>query len=193
MHRAAPRRRRPPLTVVAVVLLVLAGSAVVLGWRGRGGGEPPRLVAERSLVAPRPEVRAAALLRRWDDARAAAWSAGDHDGLALLYVAGSATGRRDAAMLRAWSRRGVRVEGLRTQVVRVRVVAHRPGRYDLEVVDRVVAGTVVGTGPSRPLPRDGPSTRRVVLVDAGGAWVVGEVSRVPAPARLSAGPSAAPP
>jgi hypothetical protein len=165
--------------VAAVVLLAVAGTAVVLGWRGHSGGGPPRLVAERSLVAPRPEVRAAALLRRWDDARATAWAAGDLDGLASLYGAGSATGRRDVAMLRAWSRRGLRVQGLRTQVVRVRVVAHRPGRYELEVVDRVVAGTVVGTGPSRPLPRDGPSTRRVVLVDAGGAWLVGEVLRAP--------------
>ena len=55
---------------------------------------------------------ASAALHDWDDRRASAWAAADPAALRALYEPGSAAGRVDVAMLRAWRERGLRVEGL---------------------------------------------------------------------------------
>lgn len=182
MHPYVVSRPHAAALLVGVLLACLllgTGLVVVAGWPG---SEPtrPRAVADRSLVAPRAEVRAAALLADWDRRRARVWASGRPIDLDALYVPGSAAGRRDAAMLAAWRARGLRVEDLRIQVLGLRVLAHRAGRFELEVVDRVVAGTAVGAGLRRALPRDAPTTRRVVLVDDPAGWRVESVSVGPA-------------
>lgn len=182
-----PSRSASTLLIVGVVVsCLLVGAAVVVaaGWPGRtsapqapGSSVTPVLaVAERSLVAPRAEVRAAEVLRSWDRRRAAAWATGRAAALTPLYTAGSAAGRGDQDMLATWQRRGMAVVDLRTQVLELRVLGHRPGRFDLVVVDRVAAGTAVGNGVRRPLPRDSPSTRRVVLLHGRTGWQVESVT-----------------
>jgi hypothetical protein len=127
-------------------------------------------------AAPPPEVRAAAILHAWDDRRAQAWASADVDALGDLYTAGSPTGRADQSMLRSWRDRGLRIEGLETQLLSVRVRDRLGGRLALVVTDRVAGGTAVGAGVRVPLPRDEPSTRRVVLRRVAGEWRVSSVS-----------------
>ncbi|GAW49644.1 MULTISPECIES: hypothetical protein [unclassified Nocardioides] len=126
-------------------------------------------------AAPPPEVEAAAILHAWDDRRAQAWADGDVDALGDLYTAGSPTGRADRSMLRSWRDRGLRVEGLETQLLAVRVRDRSGDRLALVVTDRLAGGTAVGVGVRVPLPRDEPSTRRVVLRRVAGEWRVRSV------------------
>jgi hypothetical protein len=120
-------------------------------------------------------ARPAAVLHDWDDRRAAAWSAGDVAGLRDLYVPGSAAGHADVAMLRAWRERGLRVEGMRMQLLDLDVRRASAARLDLVVTDRLTGAVAVGPGVRRPLPRDGLTSRRVVLVEREGAWRVADV------------------
>ena len=122
------------------------------------------------------------VLHAWDERRAAAWADGDVPALRSLYTPGSAAGRRDAAMLRAWSARGLRVDGLRMQLLRVEVRVRTPQRMVVDVVDRVAGGFAV-PGPV-PLPRDRATAHVVTLRRIAGEWRVGAV-RQPSPARMT--------
>ena len=126
-------------------------------------------------VAPPPEVPAAAVLHAWDDQRAHAWATGDPAALRDLYTAGSATGRADGAMLRSWHDRGLRVTGLRTQLLALAVRDWSDDRLVLVVTDRLAGGVAVGAGVRVPLPRDRATTRRVVLRRVAGEWRVSSV------------------
>jgi hypothetical protein len=118
----------------------------------------------------------AAILADWDRRRASAWAEGDAGSLRRLYADGSRTGAADVRLLRHYLRRGLAVEGLRTQVLALRVVERSPSRLVVVVTDRLVGGRAVGRSASSPiaLPADRASTRRVVLVREGGRWVVVE-------------------
>jgi hypothetical protein len=113
------------------------------------------------------------VLHAWDERRADAWAAGDVAGLRSLYTTGSVAGRRDTAMLRAWSLRGLRVNGLRMQLLRVDVRAHTPTRLVLDVTDRVAGGVAV-PGPVA-LPRDAATRHVVTLRRVAGEWRVSAV------------------
>ncbi|WP_155993201.1 hypothetical protein [Nocardioides sp. URHA0020] len=121
---------------------------------------------------------AAAVLHGWDDRRSAAWAAGEPAGLRDLYVPGSAAGRVDAAMLRAWQRRGLRVQGMRMQLLDLDVRRATADRLDLVVTDRLTGAEAVGPGVRLPLPRDGATTRRIVLVRSSDGWRVAQASAV---------------
>ncbi len=110
------------------------------------------------------------ILHAWDGRRAEAWAAGDVAGLRSLYTTGSVAGHRDAARLRAWSERGLRVRGLRMQLLRVDVRARTPRRLVLDVIDRVAGGVAV---PGRvALPRDAATRHLVTLRRVAGEWLV---------------------
>lgn len=179
------------LVALALVALCAAGGAVV---QQLAGGSTPRMAAgERSprVATPVPaatrergaaDESALSRLRAWDARRAAAWASADRAALRALYVPGSVAGRRDVAMLDAWTARGLRVRGLRMQLLAARVRVHRDARVVLRITDRVARAVAVGLGVRRPLPRDAPSTRTVELVRAAGTWRVAAVRPVaPAP------------
>jgi hypothetical protein len=121
------------------------------------------------LPAP-AAVRAAAVLHAWDARRAAAWAEADVAALGALYTARSATGRADVAMLAAWRSRGLRVVGMRTQLLRLEVQAASRRRIAVRVVDRLVGGSVVPSGVA--LPVDRPTGHTVVLRRVTGEWLV---------------------
>jgi hypothetical protein len=124
-------------------------------------------------------------LHAWDDRRSAAWAAGEPRGLRLLYAPGSPAGQADVAMLRQWHRRGLRVEGMQMQLLDLNVRRASTTRLDLVVTDRLVGAVAVGRGVRLPLPRDGFSTRRVVLVRAGDGWLVAQSVEGASPARTT--------
>ena len=138
---------------------------------GYPGEVLPPLILALALTSPPADV-----LHDWDDRRAAAWSAADVAGLRSLYTPGSAAGRADAAMLRAWRDRDLRVEGLVVQLLAVRVLAASDDRLRLRVTDRVAAGTAVGDRLGVALPTDRATTRVVVLRLVAGEWRVASVS-----------------
>lgn len=138
---------------------------------------PLVLAALLGLGAPADPATPApvAVLHGWDQRRAAAWAAGDVPGLRGLYTRDSTAGAADVAMLRAWRERGLRVEGMRMQVLSVSVRADTGRRLVLVVSDRLAAAVAVGDGVRRPLPRDSVSTRRLVLVCGSGEWRMAQV------------------
>ena len=172
-----PRRLLPALTAVACALVVATLVVVV----ARPDPAPrPRLTGPASSAeassAPRPDRSGpAAVLGAWDEQRSAAWAEGDAGALERLYADGSGAGAADVRLLRDYGRRGLRVEGMTTQVLGLRVAARSPSRLELVVTDRVVGAAAVGSGAPVSLPVDRPSTRRVVLVREGAGWVVAEV------------------
>lgn len=152
------------MTLLHLLLAVLLGVPA-----------PTDPTPEPAAVGP-PE--AVAVLHGWDQRRAAAWAAGDPGALRRLYTARSPAGAADLAMLRAWERRGLRVEGLRMQLLSVSVRVNAGRRLVLVVSDRLAAAVAVGDGVRRALPRDAVSTRRLVLVRRAGEWRVAQARPV---------------
>jgi hypothetical protein len=164
--------------IVLLALLALVGAGLVLALV-RAGDRPAGAVAEPTPVPVPTEVPAAERLRAWDAQRSAAYAAGSVRMLRVLYVTGSRAGRADVRLLRAWTERGLRVEGLRTQLLGLRIVSQRQDRLVLRVTDRLVAGEAVGEAGRTPLPRDRADTRVLTLVRASdGVWRVAEVRPV---------------
>ena len=86
-------------------------------------------------------------------------------------------GEADLRLLRRYRARGLRVTGMRTQVLALHVLEQRPHRRRVEVSDRLAGAVVVGGGRRTTLPRDAASTRVVTLVQApGGRWRVAAVT-----------------
>ncbi|WP_244928719.1 hypothetical protein [Nocardioides sp. W7] len=170
---SAPRLPLVVLALLATAVLVAASLAVLDGRH-----PSPRVEAAPEAVPARAE--AAAVLADWDRRRAAAWAAGDPAGLGRLYTPGSRAGREDVAMLRRWVDRGLRVTGLRMQVLDVRADNRQGPRWELVVTDRLAGGQAVGRRTRTALPRDGWSTRRIVLEQTRGEWRVGAVRTLPA-------------
>jgi hypothetical protein len=128
--------------------------------------------------APTPPAAfpASDVLRAWDAARADAFADGDVAVLRSLYVDGSAAGTSDAALLRAYLRRGLRVEEMRMQLLAVEVLREERRLLRLRVTDRLAGAVAVGEGTRVPLPRDAASTRVVELRRAPGEpWRVATV------------------
>lgn len=130
---------------------------------------PELLVTAVIIAGPSPS----ALLHAWDERRAEAWSQADPAVLRDLYVAGSAAGRADVAMLRSWRARGLRVDHLELQLLAVQPLRRSPGRIVLDVTDRVAGGAAAPIGLA--LPRDLASRHTVVLRLVAGEWRVAAV------------------
>lgn len=197
-----PRRLIPVLAAAAAAMVVATLVVLLLrpappgpGAAGgtAGAGTPPATAGPHAAGGSGGTGTPSAVLAGWDRRRAGAWARGDVDALGGLYAPGSAAGRADVAMLRDYRRRGLRVEGLTTQVLRLEVLRRAPGRLVLRVTDRLAGGTVVGAAAPVALPADRASTRRVTLVRRPGAdddgWVVREVVEVGAQARAAASTS----
>ena len=158
--------------LLTALLLAVLGCLLAVGVAWRPAGEP----AETAAASPAPDrVAPLAVLAAWDRSRVEAWRRGDPAALARLYVSGSAAGRADRSLLAAYAGRGLRVVGLMMQRAEVRVVTATDRRLTLVVTDRLVGGAAVGVGHRAALPRDGWSTRNVVLVRGGGQWRVADV------------------
>ncbi|MEO6512081.1 MAG: hypothetical protein ABIO16_13870 [Nocardioides sp.] len=167
--------RRMPLSVLVVSVVLGLGTgatAVVVGSRHH---QPSTSMTTPSAGAESEAVR---LLRAWDARRARAYARGDVEALRLLYVAGSRTGRADVAVLRGYVGRDLTVSGMHTQVLGADVVGRTARRLTVEVTD-VLVSAVASSGERRwALPRDRPSTRRVLLVRVRGEWRVSEAYAV---------------
>lgn len=159
--------------LLTALLLAVLGGVLTAGAAGLGHPGPAPRPAPTAAFPDR--TAALRVLREWDAARAAAWRSGSPAALRKLYAEGSASGRTDRALLGAYRSRGLRVEGISMQRSRVRVLAGSEDRWVLQTTDRLVGAAAVGQGRRVRLPRDGWSTRVVVLVRVGERWRVAEV------------------
>jgi hypothetical protein len=182
--------------LLAAVLGTLLGLVVVpAGHVGTGAApQAARALQPGSTADPRSAARtvppgadALAVLHRWDARRAAAWASGSPQRLRALYVRGSSTGAADVRLLRRYRSRGLRVTGMRTQVLDARVLAARPGRCTLRVTDRLASAVAVHHGRATRLPRDAAGATVVTLVHQAGVWRVARVREVSGP-QVSAAP-----
>lgn len=164
--------------VLSNVILVLSLAACAESER-----QPDTAVAAES------EQIARVALQEWDQARARAWASADIAALRSLYVEESAAGAQDAAMLRTWRKRGLRVTGMQTQVLAVRIVEQAPDRLVMVVTDRLARAVATGRGQRSLLPADGATTRRVTLRWAGGVWRMASVMPWPEAGQLGSGES----
>lgn len=170
---------------IAAGLLVGCGAANGVDVRSESGDEPhPRRAPSTAAAGElRAEVRALRLLRAWDRRRAAAYAAGDAIELRRLYAPASRAGARDVATLRAYTSRGLVVEGITVQVLRARLRARSPTLLRLDVVDRVTGATAVTAAPGGggseavALPAVRPTRRVITMVRAGPRWEVRSVRR----------------
>ena len=161
------------LTAAVAVAVTVAATAAVLVSGLPGGGDR---VAPRA--APGQDDAAVRVLRGWDARRASAYAAGSPARLADLYVAGSSAGTADVRVLRGYLGRGLRVRGLRMQLLAVSVVDRLDDRWRLAVTDRVAGGVAVGRGRRLALPRDRADTHVVTLMRGGDhRWRVAAVTR----------------
>lgn len=165
-----PRRLALLLSVGLTLVAVLAGVTAV---PDRGAPPAPRQVAAQVPAA----VQAIEVLRGWDLRRSRAWASGDLRALRELYTPGSRTGRHDGAALAAYADRGLRVTGLRMQLLAVGVRDADEDGLVLAVTDRMQRAVARGAGTAVVLPRDEPSTWRVSLRRLAGEWRIAEIRR----------------
>jgi hypothetical protein len=162
--------RRSLLLVLALGALLAVVLVIVDGAGSSEGRSRTRPVGE-----PGVESRALRVLHTWDAQRARAYARGDGAALSELYTDRSRTGAADRAVLHGYTRRGLRVRGMTTQVLSVVVLTDLPRRIVLRVTEVLLQAAVVDRrGKPWALPHDQPSTRQVVLVRPGDRWLVAE-------------------
>lgn len=142
---------------------------------GSGPSTVSEIVVEKPVAGARTHRRALRTLSRWDARRAAAYASGDVRALDALYLRSSRTGAADARLLKTYVDRGLRVEGMRMQLLAVDVVRHDSDRLVVRVTDRLVGAVAVGRGHRVMLPVDRADRRQVVLVRREGRWLVKSV------------------
>lgn len=160
----------------AVLAVALIGGIAWVGSERDPSAESPPTAVKPAWAAA-ADSPASDVLRGWDRRRAAAYASGDVSALRGLYVAGARAAGQDLRMLRAYTRRGLHVEGMRMQLLEVQVLVEKPDRYQLRVTDRLVGAVAVGSEARWRLPRDKASTRVITLerTSADAPWLVAAV------------------
>lgn len=183
-RRSGYEVRVKPRTLVLLlcgVLVVAAAGLTVVPGVPRSPESPVVATPVPVAAAASSTVAAIEVLRAWDERRSRAWARGDVRALRRLYTPRSRSGRVDRAALSSYADRGLRVTGLRTQLLAVEVERQTGRLLVLRATDRMTRAVARGQGRSVVLPRDEPSSWRLVLRRAAGEWRMAGVRRVPRP------------
>ena len=170
------------VVLVAVLDARIGAPAHRPAGRGDGAVSGPR-AGTVAAVARSPTTRALLVLRAWDARRAAAYASGRPGAVRRLYVAGSSAGVADVRLAIRYRSRGLRVVGMRTQVLALRVLGQDRDHWRLAVTDRLAwarARRVGGTRGSVALPRDQPTSHVITLVRTEQGWRMATVRAVAA-------------
>ncbi len=177
-HRAAtaPPARRVRIGAVGLALGLAAGLGVAVGGGDADAPVHPAEPVPAPAVSQPATARWERVLIRLDRRRERAFEVGRAGLLSRVYEAGSAALRRDRAVLRAYARRELTVTRARTEWLDVDL-RRRAGRLTvLRVVDRLgAAGARTRSGRLVPLPRDRPTTHRIVLRRGADGWLLADV------------------
>jgi hypothetical protein len=150
------------LPALFVLIALLALVALVLGAVATRGS-PGRAPRAAPVSATDGALR---VLRDWDARRADAYAAGSTDRLRELYVPGA--GGADLRLLRGYRSRGLRVVGMRTQLLGVAVLERRSGRWSVRVTDRLARAVALHGHQRTALPRGTSSVHLLTFVRSGG-------------------------
>jgi len=165
-----------------VCVAAVAVTAVVTG--ACSNPSQPRLptASPATTSPPTSELAAASrwerVLTRLDAAREAAYRTGNPALLADVYSPASTVLRRDRRTLRAYERRGVRLEGVRLEIHHVHVVERDATQVRLRVIDRLARPVAHTAAGDVALPQDLPTRRLITLVAHRGGWRIAAVRRL---------------
>ena len=136
-------------------------------------------VVTAALTAVLPDGRWAQVLDDLDAARNAAYVNSEPARLEQVYTPGSPELAADRQVLAAYAARGLRVDRVSLQLLRVQVLQEKPDGVRLRVVD-VLRPVRVRTddGGWRDLPRDEPTVRTIALRLTQGGWRIARIRRV---------------
>ena len=169
------------MTVLRILTALLGLLGALLGATGtavlgaQSDALPARVDTAASTRLAHAQSAARPVLQQLLRARAVAYARGDAAALSNVFVRGSSVLRRDQALLRAWSRRGLAVRGAVVRVRSVHTLDARPGRLVVRTVDRL--GPVRAAWGDRfvRLPRDRLSRHRIVLLRGAERWRIAAV------------------
>lgn len=174
----APRRR--VAACAAVVALACWGCASAEPEARAAPVGDPGGGAAVSVLSDPPERKwsCGADCRRWrsvlhrlDAHRTRAYASGRARLLLRVYLPASQVLARDRRMLRAWTRRGAAVSGVRLRVLDVSRLPSQGRSVRLRVVDRLAPVTArLGNGERVGLPRDQPTEHLIVLRRTSDGW-----------------------
>nr|CAA9363081.1 MAG: hypothetical protein AVDCRST_MAG46-3471 [uncultured Nocardioidaceae bacterium] len=157
---ATPEGARPATPPVGDVLEVLPEAPT-------GDAAPRRTGWTCTAVCQRWRP----VLDRLDGHRTRAYASGRPRQLRRVYAPGSRVLAHDLRMLRAWTRRGATVSGVRLRVLAATRQDGSSGVVRLGVVDRLLDATArLADGATVPLPHDRVTERVVVLRRVRGQW-----------------------
>ncbi|MFC7406048.1 protein kinase domain-containing protein [Georgenia alba] len=155
-----------------------AGAAVVAGLVATAGAATDWASGTEQVSDERAAAAVTALLAARDEALAA----GDVRALRELTVPESTAAARDADLMRGFGDAGVRPDGLRTRVERVRLLdrdASLDGPWRAEVVTRQEEYVLRGAGEVDGTVVPGQEPRCTVLEIVGPRWQVADVAACP--------------
>jgi hypothetical protein len=164
LGHSGPMGQHRTAMAISLTVVGLALTAAV-AWFGDGTSARPAVSTSggESVETVAAEIPGLAVLRRWDERRARAYAAGDLAALGRLYVPHSRAGTADARLLRGYRRRGLRVVGMRMQVLAVDVRRHTRAVVRIRVTDRLADAVAVGHRRRVKLPEDRASAHVVML------------------------------
>jgi len=164
------------------VAAVATATAVVTG--ACSDPSQPRLPTTSTALtsAPAPGLPPASrwerVLTRLDGTREAAYRTGDPALLRHVYLSGSPVLRRDRRLLAAYEGRGVRVGGVRLELLQVRLHDRDRRVVRLRVVDRLARPVAHTAAGEVALPQDLPTRRAITLVASDDGWRIAAVRRL---------------
>jgi hypothetical protein len=173
---------RLPKAALVLVVGLTVGVVAVAAFSRSTASPSPAGTAGHAADSGRARPIPLTVLHAWDERRAAAWAAGNASALAALYTPGSPAGSADLKLLRRYAERGLRVRGMRMQVLGARTLTVRPHLLELEVIDRLASAVVFRIDDPQVLgrlPSDAATTHRLVLRRVDGRWLVARVLAIP--------------
>ena len=94
----------------------------------------------------------------------------------LFYLKGSPARAVDAAAIRSYARRGLRIADLRVRVLSLGASTRGPGEVRLSVIDRIVRAVAVDVKHRhRPLPRDRPTAHELIIERTPDGWRIASI------------------
>jgi hypothetical protein len=116
------------------------------------------------------------VLRVLDRRRDRAFATAQPRLLGGVYLEGSPARAVDAATIRSYARRGLRIADLRVRLLSLGASTHGPGDVRLSVIDRIVRAVAVDVEHwHRPLPRDRPTAHRLILERTRNGWRIASI------------------
>jgi hypothetical protein len=135
------------------------------------------MAPEPGAAAPRQVDRYwSGVLRVLDRRRHRAFATAQPRLLDGVYLPGAPARAVDAATIRSYARRGLRIADLRVRILSLGASSQGPGDVQLSVIDRIVRAVAVDVGHRhRPLPRDRSTAHQLIIERTPDGWRIASI------------------